>query len=62
MIKHTDVLIIGGGISGLSSAWWLAQKGIKSTILEQSHKTGGLIDTTQRDGYVTDHAASMDRS
>ena len=59
MIKHTDVLIIGGGISGLSTAWWLAQKRINSTILEQSHTTGGLIGTTQKDGYVTDHAASM---
>ncbi|MCP4076439.1 MAG: protoporphyrinogen oxidase [Gammaproteobacteria bacterium] len=59
MIKHTDVLIIGGGVSGLASAWWLAQKGIRSTILEQSDRTGGLIDTTQQDGYVTDHAASM---
>ena len=59
MIRHTDVLIIGGGISGLSSAWWLAQKGIRSTILEQSYKTGGLIDTTNQDGYVTDHAAAM---
>jgi len=59
MIKHTDVLIIGGGISGLASAWWLAQKGIRLTILERSYRTGGLIDTTQQDGYVTDHAASM---
>ncbi len=59
MIKHTDVLIIGGGISGLASAWWLSQKGIKSTVLEQSNKTGGMIDTTDQDGYVTDHAASM---
>jgi len=59
MIKHSDVLIIGGGISGLSTAWWLSQKGIKSTLLEKANQPGGLIDTTIQQGYTTDHAASM---
>lgn len=59
MIKHTDTLIIGGGISGLSTAWWLSQRGIKSVVLEQASRSGGLIDSTQKDGYLTDHAASM---
>ncbi|MBC8211408.1 MAG: protoporphyrinogen oxidase [Gammaproteobacteria bacterium] len=59
MILHRDVVIIGGGISGLSCAWWLARKGIRTTILEQADRTGGLIHSTRKDGYVTDHAASM---
>lgn len=59
MHNYTDVTIIGGGISGLATAWWLAQKGIKSTILEKSNNMGGLIDSTDKDGYLTDHAASM---
>jgi oxygen-dependent protoporphyrinogen oxidase len=59
MIKHTDTLIIGSGISGLSTAWWLAQRGVESVVLERSSRCGGLIDSTQKDGYLTDHAASM---
>ncbi|HMD53753.1 MAG TPA: FAD-dependent oxidoreductase [Phycisphaerae bacterium] len=30
----TDVVIVGGGVMGLSSAWRLALKGIKATIVE----------------------------
>lgn len=59
MTRHSDVLIIGGGISGLSSAWWLSQQGVNSIVLEQAERAGGLIDSTNQDGYLTDHAASM---
>ena len=38
----TDVLIIGGGISGLSARRWLIQKGIRDVLLlEMDTKTGG---------------------
>jgi oxygen-dependent protoporphyrinogen oxidase len=59
MTRQSSVLIIGGGISGLSSAWWLSQHGIDSILLEQAERSGGLIDSTDQDGYLTDHAASM---
>lgn len=59
MIKHTDTVIIGGGISGLSTAWWLSRHGIESVVLEASRRAGGLIDSTQKEGYLTDHGASM---
>ena len=59
MTRHSDVLIVGGGISGLSSAWWLAQLGVHSILLEQENRSGGLINSTDQDGYLTDHAASM---
>ena len=59
MTRHTDTLIIGGGISGLATAWWLAQRGIESVLLERDSRSGGLIDSTLEDGYLTDHAASM---
>ncbi len=59
MIKHTDVVIIGGGISGLSSAWWLSQLGIDVIVIEKSAQPGGMIGSTNQDGYLTEHAASM---
>ncbi len=37
------VAIVGGGPSGLASAWWLAKKGYKVTIYEMKEKAGGLL-------------------
>ena len=59
MTRHTDVVIIGAGISGLASARSLSSLGIESIVLEKSSRVGGLIQTSDEDGYVTDHAASM---
>jgi len=39
----SDVLIIGAGPSGLTSAFYLAQKGLKATLLEKRLSPGGGI-------------------
>ncbi len=57
--QELDVLIIGGGISGLSTAWWLAQSGLNVQVWEKSGRPGGKIKTTTADGYTTEQAASM---
>jgi oxygen-dependent protoporphyrinogen oxidase len=44
------VAIIGGGISGLSSAYYLAKGGAASTILESRPRLGGVIQTEQVEG------------
>jgi len=54
-----DVLIIGGGISGLSTAWWLAQSGLNVQVWEKSGHAGGKIKTDINDGFKTEQAASM---
>jgi oxygen-dependent protoporphyrinogen oxidase len=54
-----DVLIIGGGISGLASAWWLARSGLSVEVWEANKQPGGKIMSTQQDGYLTERAASM---
>jgi len=41
------VAIIGGGISGLSAAYYLAKRGIASTIFELRPRLGGVIRTEQ---------------
>ncbi|MEH6626632.1 MAG: protoporphyrinogen oxidase [Motiliproteus sp.] len=53
------VLIIGGGISGLSVAWWLSQQGIPSQIWEAAEQPGGKIATDHQEGYLTERAASI---
>jgi len=44
------VLIIGGGISGLSTAYYLARRGTPSTIVESRPRLGGVIQTERVDG------------
>ncbi len=45
-------LIIGGGISGLSAAYYLNKAGIRGTIIEKSGRTGGVIQTSVQQGCV----------
>src|SRR5687767_11354045 len=44
------VLIIGGGISGLSAAYYLSKAGIRPTIIESRPRLGGVIQTEQVEG------------
>jgi oxygen-dependent protoporphyrinogen oxidase len=44
------VVIVGGGISGLSAAYYLATAGVPSTILESRPRLGGVIQTERVDG------------
>lgn len=42
---NNQVIIIGGGISGLAAAYYLEQAGIQSILIEKSGRLGGLIQT-----------------
>ena len=49
-IDSADVVVVGGGVSGLSSAWWLAQSGVDVILIEKeivgweaSGRNGGLF-------------------
>ncbi len=44
------VIIVGGGISGLSTAYYLAKGGVPSTILESRPRLGGVIQTERVEG------------
>ena len=46
------VLIIGGGISGLTAAYWLYKNGIDVTVLEKETRAGGSIRTVKDKGYL----------
>lgn len=47
-----DVAIIGGGISGLSAAYYLAKAGIPSALFERRARLGGVIVTEVVDDCV----------
>lgn len=54
---HKKVLIIGGGLTGLASAFFLEQAGVTDyCILEQEDTLGGLCRTCRHQGYEFDYA------
>jgi oxygen-dependent protoporphyrinogen oxidase len=48
------VIVIGGGISGLSAAYYLRKAGIGSTIIESRPRLGGVIETLQVEGCTVE--------
>jgi oxygen-dependent protoporphyrinogen oxidase len=46
----SNVIIVGGGISGLATAHYLKQLGLRSTLIERSGRLGGLIQTDLVEG------------
>jgi len=52
-----DVIVIGGGLSGLVAAHRLEQLNIDYTLIELKRRLGGSIGTHQRDGWTMDTGA-----
>ena len=50
-----DVLVLGGGIAGLSCARELAKAGHEPLVLESSDRPGGHLQTTTLDGALLEH-------
>jgi UDP-galactopyranose mutase len=52
MAADADVIVVGGGISGLSLAWKAASSGKRAIVLEREARVGGCLHTHRRpDGY-----------
>lgn len=52
-----DVVIIGGGLSGLSAAHELQRLNIPYRIIEVKNRLGGSLASQQRNGFVVDSGA-----
>ena len=48
------IIVIGGGISGLSSAWKLSEKGYKVDVVESDISIGGLAKSIKIENYYFD--------
>jgi phytoene dehydrogenase-like protein len=49
-----DVLIVGGGMAGLTAAAYLSKAGLKVLLCEKEKKTGGLVNSFDYKGFVFD--------
>ncbi len=58
---RTDVCVIGGGISGLSAAYALTQRGRQVLLLERNEQVGGVLQTVREEGFTFDCGANTVR-
>jgi oxygen-dependent protoporphyrinogen oxidase len=52
MSDPRQVIVIGGGMSGLTCAYRLQQAGVPVKLLESSSRAGGLVGTIHKDGFL----------
>lgn len=52
--RASDVLIVGGGMAGLTAAAYLAKAGLKVLLCEKEQHTGGLVNSFEYKGFVFD--------
>lgn len=50
----TDLVVIGGGIAGLTAALSLNKKGFKIVLLEKSGRLGGAMYTVEENGFQSE--------
>lgn len=48
----SEIIVIGAGISGLATAWFLKQCGHQVRVLEAAAEPGGCLRTIARDGFL----------
>ncbi len=54
MMKEYDVIVVGGGIAGLTSAAFLLKKGYRVLLCEKEEHLGGLVGTFWESGFAFD--------
>ncbi len=51
-MEDHSVIVIGGGISGLATAWWLHKTGHNVIVLERDISVGGTMKTVPDNGWL----------
>lgn len=57
--EEKSVVVIGGGLGGLSAAVSLAQSGFNVTLFEKNHHLGGKLNRLEQDGFGFDLGPSI---
>ena len=51
---NKKIVVLGAGVSGLTTAWLLQKKGFDVTVLEKNKEAGGAMESVLEDGYMFD--------
>ena len=54
-----EVIVIGGGIAGLTACAVLAKEGVPVKLIESHHQLGGCAGTFRRGKYIYDVGATQ---
>src|SRR6056297_2293272 len=55
MKRHRcDVLVVGGGMAGLTASAYLARAGFDVLLMEKNAECGGLVNSFIKDGFLFD--------
>ncbi len=57
-MQKPKIAVLGGGITGLTTAYFLLSAGYEVTVFEKNSTAGGMIETSREDGYIIDRGAS----
>ena len=49
-----DVIVVGGGMAGLTATAFLAKAGLSVLLCEKESACGGLVNSFERDGFIFD--------
>ena len=52
MDTHFDVVILGAGLTGLSTSYYLNKAGLKIKVIDIKPNVGGVISTRQKNGFL----------
>ena len=50
--ENCEYVVIGGGVSGLATAWYLRKAGQDVRLLEKNTAVGGCMRTLRQDGFL----------
>lgn len=54
MTPDKRIIVVGGGMAGLTTANFLAKRGADVLLIEKNEKCGGLVNSFTRDGFLFD--------
>ncbi|MCQ4081617.1 FAD-dependent oxidoreductase [Streptomyces sp. RB6PN25] len=57
--SDTDVIVVGAGLAGLSTAHHLVNAGVTVTVLEAAPRVGGRMSTESVDGFRLDRGSQL---
>ena len=58
-MRNSEIVVVGAGIAGLTSAAILSKQGFSVTLIESHHQSGGCAGTFKRKNYIFDVGATQ---